>query len=473
MTATTTTHSPAPGDPAPESGPGRFSRILTRAAWPLAVMTVLHRVIITPHNEHPTDDFTTVWSALHRFVTGTAVYVEDYTNDDPHYLYSPGGTLLLSPLGMVPSGVGRNGLILADAVAVILALALLTLLVRRRLTGPVLPVAVLVFFASETVTNTLQFSNVNGLLFFLEVVFLWMLLVDRGQAPVNLLAITGRSDRGTAAAAGAPDAPPRWAGILGGVALGLAITVKPQFVVLLFLPLVRRQWRVLASGVGVPVVITGIGWLVVPDTDNYVNVLLPYLGEVRDYANSSLAGVGAHYGWSSLPVLALQAVAALCVLTAVLGLLWWRDSDPFMWAATTTSVLLTGVFLVSSLGQLYYTMMLIPVFFTVLCRRSVMHGTFIWFGVYLTLTLDDWYSDRWPGIGEILHYSLGTVGWSILLVASAVCVARWLAERRRSGQDTGPGALLRDLLAAPRHGSAERARTDGDSPESSGTPIRQ
>ncbi|AGP30888.1 glycosyltransferase family 87 protein [Corynebacterium terpenotabidum] len=426
MTATTTTP--------------QFPRILTRAAWPLAIMTLIHRVIISPQNHHPTDDFTTVWTALHQFVSGASVYTDDYTNDDPHYLYSPGGTLLLSPLGALSSGVGRNALILADALAVLLALALLTLLVGRKLTGPVLPVAVFLVFATESVSNTLVFSNINGVLFLLEVAFLWLLLVDRGQAPWNLLRGGETSDADTTTSR----IP--WAGILAGIALGLAITVKPQFVVLLFLPLVRRQWSTLAAGVAVPVVFTGIGWLLVPDTDTYVNTLIPYLGEVRDYANSAIAGVGAHYGWPAALVLVCQILAAVCVAVAVLGLLWWRNSDPFMWAATTAAVLLTGVFLVSSLGQMYYSMLLVPMIFTVLTRRSVMHGTAIWFGVYFSLSWDEWLSDRWPRAGEIFHYSFGTVGWAIIVLVSAVTVTGWLLERRANGQPVGVPALCRDLL---------------------------
>lgn len=421
-----------------------ISRIITRAAWPLAVMTLLHRVFVTAHNDHPTDDFTTVWEALNRFTSGVAVYTEDYYgNDDPHYLYSPGGTLLLSPLGWLSQGIGRNGLILADTVAVVLALALLTLLVGRRLSGPVLPVSVFLVFASESVTHTLQFSNVNGVIFLLEVVFLWLLLVDRGQSTWRLPGVsqTPGQTPGHGRATGIP-----WAGILAGAALGLAITVKPQFLVLLFLPLIRRQWAALFSGVAVPVLVTAVGWILVPDTDTYRNVLLPYLGEVRDYANSSLAGVGAHYGWSGAPVLLVQAIAAGCVIIAVIGLLWWRDSDPLMWAATTTGVLLTGVFLISSLGQMYYSMMLVPMIFTVLCRRSVMHGWVIWFGVYCSLTLDDWWSDRWPGIGEKLHYSLGTVGWSVILVATAATIAGWLVSAHRSGADISLRALIRELF---------------------------
>lgn len=59
------------------------------AAWPLAIMTMLHRIVLIPQNQHPTDDFTTVWDALHRFRDGVPVYNENYSFVDPHYLYSP------------------------------------------------------------------------------------------------------------------------------------------------------------------------------------------------------------------------------------------------------------------------------------------------------------------------------------------------------------------------------------------------
>lgn len=461
VTASTTR---PPAESIAASAGASWPRVLTRAAWPLAIMTLIHRVIISPRNDHPTDDFTTVWSALNRFVNGAAVYADDYTNDDPHYLYSPGGTLLLSPMGMLSQGLGRNALILADAVCIFLALALLTLLVGRRLTGPVLPVALFLVFATESVTNTLLFSNINGVLFLLEVVFLWLLLVDRGQASWNIL--RGHSD-GLSTAPRAPGIP--WAGVIAGVALGLAITVKPQFVVLLFLPLVRRQWSVLVSGIVVPVLFTGVGWLLVPDTDTYVDTLLPYLGEVRDYANSAIAGVGAHYGWPGALVLVCQVLAALCVAVAVLGLLWWRDSDPFMWAATSTAVLLAGVFLVSSLGQMYYSMLLVPMIFSVLCRRSVMHGALVWFGVYCCLTWDSWKSDRWPKLGEIMHYSFGTIGWAVIVAAAAIAVTGWLAARRKAGEPTGVGALLRDLLGSG-DGTGNRTTSDSATPDSDRIP---
>ena len=55
------------------SGASRIFQILTAAAWPLAVVLALHRTVITAFNGTATDDFTTVYNALSRALTGLPV----------------------------------------------------------------------------------------------------------------------------------------------------------------------------------------------------------------------------------------------------------------------------------------------------------------------------------------------------------------------------------------------------------------
>lgn len=405
-------------------------------------MVMLHRVFLVPQNDHPTDDFTTVWDALHRFVDGVPVYDENYSFVDPHYLYSPGGTLLMSPLALMPSwDVGRLLFIIANGIAVLLALAILTRLARRPLTGPVLPVAAFLVFATESVTNTLLFSNINGALLLMMVAFLWWLLIGSGD--VSWRFGPGTGDRN------------RLASVLAGIAVGLAITVKPQFAVLLFLPLARRQWSAIVAGVAVPVVFNIAAWPMMAQPSDYIEKLVPYLSEVRDYANSSVSGVGVYFGMDEWMVLVMRGIFALGVAVAVLGLLRWRDSDPLMWAATTSGILMTGVFLVSSLGQMYYSMMLLPMIFTVFCRFSVMHNPVTWFGVYWCLAYDSWHSDRWEWPGRIIEYTRGTVGWGLIILAAAASVVVWLVSDWR--QHHG------------RH-RARRGNSDGDDGVDAGTP---
>ncbi|MDN5582866.1 MULTISPECIES: glycosyltransferase family 87 protein [unclassified Corynebacterium] len=399
--------------------------VLTMAAWPLAIFTMIHRVFLSPQNSHPTDDFTTVWNALHRFIDGVPVYDENYTFVDPHYLYSPGGTLLLSPLAYLPTwDSGRILFIFANGVAVLVALAILTKLARRSLTGPVLPVAAFLVFSTESITNTLLFSNINGVLLFVEVVFLWWILVGAGDVSWRCGAGTGT--RST------------WATVLAGIAVGLAITVKPQFAVLLFLPFVRRQWWAVVTGLAVPVAFNLAAWPLMARPGDYLDKLMPYLGEVRDYANSSVSGVGVYFGMSDWFVLLMRALFAMGVAVAVLGLLRWRNSDPLMWSATTAGILMTGVFLVSSLGQMYYSMMLIPMIFTVFCRFSVMHNPVIWVGIYWCMSGDSWNSDRWEWPGRIVEYTRGTVGWGLIILAAATSVVVWLVTDWRRQHHGAP-----------------------------------
>ncbi|MDN6376151.1 MAG: DUF2029 domain-containing protein [Corynebacterium sp.] len=434
------------------------------AAWPLAIMTMLHRIVLIPQNQHPTDDFTTVWDALHRFRDGVPVYNENYSFVDPHYLYSPGGTLLLSPMTLAPSwGLGRAMFIAANARAVSAALALLTKIVRQPLTGPVLPVAIFLVFATESVTNTLLFSNINGILLLAEVAFLWWLLVGRGDISWKLGPGNGQNSR--------------WASILAGLVIGLTITVKPQFAVLLFLPFVRAQWSAVISGIAVPVVLNLAAIPLMNQPGDYLDKLVPYLGEVRDYANSSISGVGVYYGMDDWIVLVLRGLCALAIAVAVLGLLRWRNSDPWMWAATSTGILMTGVFLVSSLGQMYYSMMLLPMIFTVFGRLSVMHNPVTWFGIYWCLSYDEWGSDRWERAGKIIEYTRGTVGWGLIVITAAACVVVWLVtdwragngEEAGSGNNDGPGHVAPvdtdSHAGSPDSGTPDGGTTDTDSPD--------
>lgn len=55
-------------------------------------------------------------------------------------------------------------------------------------------------------------------------------------------------------------------------------------------------------------------------------------------------------------------------------------------------VILAGVFLVSSLGQMYYSMMLIPIMLTVVLDKSFVRNWPAWLAAYGFFTLDFWES---------------------------------------------------------------------------------
>lgn len=373
--------------------------------WPVAVLLVVHRVAILAVNGALTDDFTTVYSAIRRFLDGVPVYNEVYHHVDPHYLYNPGATLVLAPLGMIGDpGVARMLFILVNAAAIVAALALLTRLFGFSLRSVVLPAAVAVAFLTESVTNTLVFANINGVLLLGLAGFLWLLL--RGHS--------------------------WWAGLV----IGLSILVKPMFAPLLFLPLVKLDWRTLLGGVGVPVVANLIAWPLVPGAGDYVTRLMPYLEEVRDYANSSLPGLATYFGMPAVLEGALWLLFAAFVSVGVLVLLRWRHTDPLLWATTTSGLLLTGVFLLSSLGQMYYSMMLFPMMFTLLLRRSVFHTWPAWLAAYLFLTPDSFHSTTQVDMSRWLDFFHPTIGWALLLVAvTTSAVVWWREESLDSGHD--------------------------------------
>ena len=81
-------------------------------------------------------------------------------------------------------------------------------------------------FCTESVTNTLVFTNINGCILLCEVLFFRWLL----DGKVNH----------------------QW---LAGVAVGLTLVIKPSLAPLLLLPLLNRQWRALVPAIFVPLLV--------------------------------------------------------------------------------------------------------------------------------------------------------------------------------------------------------------------------
>lgn len=405
----------------------RVSRIARGAAWPLAVLLVIHRVVIVAFNGNTTDDFTTVYSAVRRFIDGVPVYEQAYNHVDPLYLYNPGATLLLAPLGA--SGnleLMRAAFIVANAVAIIGALAVLTRLMGHRLDGALFPVSIAAAFATEAVTNTLAFSNINGLLLLALSGFLWALVRGLGESSPS------QPNRLDAYPERLPEH--RRTGLLwlAGIAIGLAIVVKPQFAPLLFLPLVRLEWRPIAAGLAIPLALNAIAWPMVPGAADYFSKLVPYLGITRDYANASLPGMQAYFGFPDAAFYPVWLACALCVAVGVIVLLRWRLTDVTVWATTTSSLLLVGVFLLSSLGQQYYSMWLFPALFTAVLARSVFHSWPAWLAAASFLMPVTWYSSHWPNAGRWLSVCMCTFGWLLLTVTITFTALGWWVSQRPS-----------------------------------------
>lgn len=390
------------------------AKALNAALWPIAVMSVLHRTMILAVNEHITDDFTPVYQAGLAFLHRRPVYTQNLGQVEPHYLYPPSGTLLLSPITHFDPITARLIFIAATSAAIIAACLLLLKYFDLPLRSFATPALLAAVFLTESVTNTLTFTNVNGFVFLAEAIFL---LCVKHERP--------------------------W---LAGSVLGLTFAVKPILAPLLLIPLLLRWWKTFATAAAVPAVLLAAGQLYSVDGAAFYTDILPYLNKPRDYYNSAIQGVGAYYGVAPWLLLLLRGVFGALVLIS----LWWlyrrfRHGDLLLWAAATAGLVLVATFVLGSLGQGYYSLFLVPLALSVVRAGSPMRSWAPWLGLYGCMSLDFWEFNQplhhehpprelllflYPK-GRDAEYLKFTFGWTTLIVG--VFAALWLAKRDEGG----------------------------------------
>ncbi len=375
--------------------------------WPLALLTLVQRLFILVPNRAKTDDFTTVYNAAVHFLRHEPVYTENYETVSPHYLYPPSGTLLMAPFGYFDPETSRYIFVALSTVALLASLYVLLRMFGYSLNSVVAPIVLFFAVATEAVTNTLIYTNFNTFVLLAEVVGMALLLKRRDL----------------------------WAGI----PLGLSFAVKPLLAVMLLLIVVNKQWKALITALGIPAVLLAAGMALSADPGNFLRRTTPYLSDARDYYNSSITGNAAYFGLPGWLEYALKA--GIVVMTAVsLWLLWrfYRRTNELLWLATSTGLLLIASWLVGSLGQGYYSMLLFPMLMTVVYRSSVMRNWVSWAAVYGFLSYDTWLSGKWPTLGRSLSYLKCTLGWQLLIiVAFCVLLYRFLDARAENRLDEG------------------------------------
>ena len=396
------------------------NEVINFALWPIAVMTVLHRVVVKAVNGYITDDFRPVYNAALAFLNGRPVYAANFNWVDPHYLYPPSGTLLMAPIAVIDPEKSRWLFIIANAIAIVIALYLLLRLFGLGLNSIAAPILLLATFSSETVTNTLVFTNINGLVLLGEIAFLVLLMKRKDM----------------------------WS----GVAIGLTFAVKPILAPLLLLPLVRGQWKVFVTAIGIPLILTAVAWPLSADPMDFVRHTVPYLMESRDYFNSAIVGNGKYYGLPTALIWALRGVFTAIVLSSLWLLYRYYRHDELFFVVTMSGVLLTASWLLGSLGQMYYSMMLFPLLMSVVLKNSVMRNWPAWLAVYGFMSYDSWLSSRFIEAGRTAEYMKTTLGWSLLLlVVFGVLTVRYVSARREGRLDRGidPAFLLEPHEKAP------------------------
>ncbi|WP_232719412.1 glycosyltransferase family 87 protein [Gordonia metallireducens] len=392
-------------------------RIIPMILWPISLFMVVHRSLFLGVNGDRTDDFKPVYAAAYNFLNNLPVYGENYGTVDPHYLYPPSGTLLMAPVAVIDYERARWAFIAVSVVVLLVCAYLLTRMFGYALNSWVMPTVLFVFFFTETVSHTLIFTNFNSFVLLGMIAFL-MLMRSRHDW---------------------------WA----GVPMGLTLSVKPVLAPLMLLPLLNRQWRVFAFAIVVPLVLTAIAWPMSVDADAFISRTVPYLGEARDYYNSSIAGNGAYFGVAPWLVLLLRVAFVLMAAFSLWFLYrYYRKTNELLWLATSSGVLLGTTFLVGSLGQGYYSMLLFPLLMTVLLPGSAMRNWPAWLGVYGCMTFDSFYSQRWTAFGWMVEYNKVTWGWSLLMIAVFCSLLfRWLDMR--SDGVAGEDVVMRSEHDAP------------------------
>jgi arabinofuranan 3-O-arabinosyltransferase len=394
--------------------------VLRSVLWPAALLTVIHRSIVVTTNGNITDDFKPVYRAVLNFRRGWDIYNEHFDYVDPHYLYPPGGTLIMAPFGYLRFAESRYLFIACNTVAIVIAAYLLLRMFSFALTSVAAPALLLAMFCTESVTNTLVFTNINGCILLLEVLFLRWLL-NGSTLP------DGSTRNGVTH---------QWR---AGVAIGLALVVKPVLAPLLLLPLLNRQWRAVLAAIVVPLVFNLAALPLVVHPMDFFTRTVPYMLGTRDYFNSSIQGNGVYFG---LPTWLILFLRILFTLIAI-GSLWllyryYRTRDPLFWLTTSSGVLLLWSWLVLSLAQGYYSMMLFPFLMTVVLPNSVIRNWPAWLGIYGFLTLDRWLLFNWMYVGRPLEYLKITYGWSLLMiVVFVVLYFRYLDAKAKNQLDRG------------------------------------
>ncbi|ADG98110.1 Protein of unknown function DUF2029 [Segniliparus rotundus DSM 44985] len=419
--------------PSPQWLNSSGAKALNAALWPIAVMSVLHRTIILAVNEHITDDFTPVYQAGLAFLNHRPVYTQNLGQVEPHYLYAPSGTLLLCPITHFDPITARLIFIAATSAAIIAACVLLLKFFELPLRSFATPALLAAVFLTESATNTLTFTNVNGFIFLAEAGFL---LCVKHNRP--------------------------W---LAGSVLGLTFAVKPILAPLLLIPLLLRWWKTFVVALALPAVLLVIGQLCSVDADKYYSDVVPYISKPRDYYNSAIQGVGAYYGVAPWLLSVVRVVLGALVLIS----LWWlhqrfRRTDLQLWAAMTAGLTLVATFLIGSLGQGYYSLFLVPMALCVVRPRSPMRAWAPWLGLYGCMSLDFWefnqplHHENPPRDLLIFLYPKGrdaeylkfTFGWTVLIVG--VFAALWIAKRPEDDEELLPLThdSDADLVAKPQ-----------------------
>lgn len=284
-------------------------------------------------------------------------------------------------------------------------------------------------YFTENVTNTLTFSNVNGICFLVLAVALSGLIKEKT--------------------------------IHAGLAIGFLGLIKPFFFVLLLLVVVQRMWKSLGIAVAVPIVFNILGYILVKDADVYRTTLMPYIRTPREYANLSIVGVGLAQHWPGIAVFLLRTIVVIAGLLAVYLARKYYASKPQVFVPIASTALLLATILAGSLGQQYYTLFFVPVLATIKYWGWV-DGAVLGAGFASILPMNPFISSPSHVVGVIL-FSWTMLSWLVLLIGTVLIGGKNYCltadDKDRSAASNGNGKSR-----TPRHNERRRSKPTGTAP---------
>ncbi|QCB28296.1 glycosyltransferase family 87 protein [Corynebacterium endometrii] len=408
-----------------------WKKTAMKALWLAAVVGLFHVLVWSTWGTHG-PDFDPIWNAVDKYVNGEPIYTADYSTQDPHYLYSPGATFLISPIGLLPGrDIARWIMLYLGAACIFFAMWLLAKSLTRNYTIPVfLGFIALTCFSNEPVKSTLAITNINGFLFMLQVIF----------ALSCVEAIKQRQQLND-------DKKKFWAWNLGsfgnkhviiaGIALGFAMAIKPQFVAMAVVPFFAGQWSLLVIAAVFIIVTFAIGWFTMAQPMDYVERLLPYLSQARDYNNGSIDGMAIQMGWPDGLRIALTIVFLASVAFAVWALWRWKDSAPMLWMYASLGVLFCGVLMSSGLMQGYYCIWLFPMFATFVLKQSPMHSVFMWVAAWCLMASGSGLPEGiWEPLAQVFRWR-SSIAWLVI----PLFVGIWALAKKPSAHVDSPAVV--------------------------------
>lgn len=363
---------------------------MSQVVWPLGLIFFALTVReATKGSSYP--DFQLVWQASRAFLHHKAIF-----NGDA-YLYPPFAAPLFAPLAALPNGAAKDLVLGAEIAGLIATLVITARMVSDRIVL-VVGVGVLGLAFFGPVYSGLLLGNISVLLVPVFAVYLYLAWREHWV----------------------------WA---SGI-LGLSLAFKPVLLPLLLIPLVDRQWRALAVAAGTAVGLSLLALPLVADGTQFFTHTAPLLvrGGPATVSKNNLSISGIAHTLGAPSVLALMARLGVAAVTLVAAYESWRKPrDNALRLIETSSVLLIGWMLVSSLDEVHYQLLLVPLLLSVFHPQSVLRVWPAWVAVFMFGS-----TQAIPNLGftSIQMSALRqTAGLGLLLLVMAVEYSRPLAAR--------------------------------------------